>query len=222
MLRTIRLDFVENLPDGFWSRPRVSCEVIDYIRYLLVILINCVFCSMLWFAPGRWYIISLWIFWLVFRFNIVLNINLYFFFPPIRLSNNRPSGWIVQQEVARMMDSLLDPFSSFASFSKPVRRTNQSSKRSHLYRSSSQQTQTQNVASNTNRANNGNKWNNFNLNFYCWLLKVELISFLDNRPNGNHQQQQHKPNGPSEKWAASLRKRDPELLPAIRHTRRDR
>jgi len=60
---------------------------------------------------------------------------------------------------------------------------------------------------------------------YCrWrLLKVEIL-FLDNRPNGNHQQQQqqHKPNGPSEKWAASLRKRDPELLPAIRHTRRDR
>ncbi|XP_060852189.1 katanin p60 ATPase-containing subunit A1-like isoform X3 [Rhopalosiphum padi] len=96
-----------------------------------------------------------------------------------------------------MMDSLLDPFSSFASFSKPVRRTNQSSKRSHLYRSSSQQTQTQNLASNANRANN------------------------DNRSNGNNNQQQYKPNGPSEKWAASLRKRDPELLPAI-HTRRDR
>ncbi|XP_060863744.1 katanin p60 ATPase-containing subunit A1-like isoform X3 [Metopolophium dirhodum] len=124
--------------------------------------------------------------------------NPFFNDPFFQLSNNRPSGWIVQQEVARMMDSLLDPFSSFASFSKPVRRTNQSSKRSHIYRSSSQQTQTQNVASNTNRANN------------------------DNRPNGNHQQQQHKPNGPSEKWAASLRKRDPELLPAIRHTRRDR
>ncbi|VVC30330.1 ATPase, AAA-type, core,ATPase, AAA-type, conserved site,Vps4 oligomerisation, C-terminal,P-loop [Cinara cedri] len=115
-----------------------------------------------------------------------------------RLSNNRPTGWIVQQEVARMMDSLLDPFSSFASFSKPVRRTNQSSKRSHLYRSSSQQTQTPNpnVGSNLNRANN------------------------DNRSN-NHNQQQHKPNGPAEKWAASLRKRDPELLPAI-HTKRDR
>jgi len=156
--------------------------------------------------------------WYSFKYQFVL-----FFFFLIRLSNNRPSGWIVQQEVARMMDSLLDPFSSFASFSKPVRRTNQSSKRSHLYRSSSQQTQTQNVASNTNRTNNGNKWNNFNLSYYCWrLLKVELMLFLDNRPNGNHQQQQHKPNGPSEKWAASLRKRDPELLPAIRHTRRDR
>ncbi|XP_025198750.1 katanin p60 ATPase-containing subunit A1-like isoform X1 [Melanaphis sacchari] len=119
--------------------------------------------------------------------------------PPIDgygLSNNRPSGWIVQQEVARMMDSLLDPFSSFASFSKPIRRTNQSSKRSHLYRSSSQQTQTQNFASNTNRANN------------------------DNHSNGNNQQQ-YKSNGPSEKWAASLRKRDPELLPAI-HPKRDR
>ncbi|VVC30331.1 Hypothetical protein CINCED_3A012802 [Cinara cedri] len=117
---------------------------------------------------------------------------------PPGLSNNRPTGWIVQQEVARMMDSLLDPFSSFASFSKPVRRTNQSSKRSHLYRSSSQQTQTPNpnVGSNLNRANN------------------------DNRSN-NHNQQQHKPNGPAEKWAASLRKRDPELLPAI-HTKRDR
>lgn len=74
-----------------------------------------------------------------------------------RLSNNRPTGWIVQQEVARMMDSLLDPFSSFASFSKPVRRTNQSSKRSHIYRSSSQQTQTTNpnAGPNLNRASNG-------------------------------------------------------------------
>jgi len=71
------------------------------------------------------------------------------------LSNNRPTGWIVQQEVARMMDSLLDPFSSFASFSKPVRLTNQSSKRSHLYRSSSQQTQTPNVQPNPNRTKNG-------------------------------------------------------------------
>lgn len=43
--------------------------------------------------------------------------------------------------------------------------------------------------------------------------------FLDDRPGNN--QQQYKPNGPTEKWAASLRKRDPELLPAI-HPRRDR
>lgn len=56
-----------------------------------------------------------------------------------------------------MMDSLLDPFSTFASFSKPVRRMNQSSKRSHLYRSSSQQTQTPNVvSSNSNRTNTNN------------------------------------------------------------------
>lgn len=45
------------------------------------------------------------------------------------------------------------------------------------------------------------------------------IFFLDYRPD--HNQHSHRPNGPSEKWAASLRKRDPELLPAI-HSRRDR
>lgn len=46
------------------------------------------------------------------------------------------------------------------------------------------------------------------------------ILYLDNRYNNNNQQQ-HKTNGPAEKWAASLRKRDPELLPAI-HTKKDR
>lgn len=49
-----------------------------------------------------------------------------------------------------------------------------------------------------------------------------LYPVLDNRSENNHNQyHQHRPNGPSEKWAASLRKRDPDLLPAI-HTRRDR
>jgi len=52
------------------------------------------------------------------------------------------------------------------------------------------------------------------------LLTVEIL-ILDNQSENNHSQYQHRPNGPSEKWAASLRKRDPELLPAI-HTRRDR
>lgn len=85
-----------------------------------------------------------------------------------RLSSNRPTaGWIVQQEVARMMDTLLDPFSSFASFSKPVRRTNQSTKRSHFYRSSSQQTQTPNVVTpKPNRANNGKIFKNSIITVY--------------------------------------------------------
>lgn len=47
------------------------------------------------------------------------------------------------------------------------------------------------------------------------------ILFLDNRFNNKEQYYRPKPNGPSEKWAASLRKRDSESLPAI-HTRRDR
>lgn len=54
--------------------------------------------------------------------------------------------------------------------------------------------------------------------YICSMSVVDIL-FLDYRPD--HNQHPHRPNGPSEKWAASLRKRDPELLPAI-HSRRDR
>lgn len=71
-----------------------------------------------------------------------------------------------------MMDSLLDPFSSFASFSKPARRTNQSSKRSNIYRSSSQQTQTPNVVSNISRENNGKTIK------YKYLIVFNIFKYL--------------------------------------------